>query len=82
MNFYFWKMMGVGKGIVSGNKNFVNLLSHQRLYFHKHQDILIIFCDEKQICGKCISEKNDSMNLISILQRNKVLRRFLSSNIL
>ena len=57
MNFYFWKMMGVGKGIVSGNKNFVNLLSHHRLYFHKHQDILIIFCDEKQICEKCINEK-------------------------
>ena len=57
MNFYFWKMMGVGKGIVSGNKNFVNLLSHHRLYFHKHQDILIIFCDEKQICGQCINEK-------------------------
>ena len=68
MNFYFWKMMGVGKGIVSGNKNFVNLLSHHRLYFHKHQDILIIFCDEKQIYGQCINEKrNDYMNLIHIL---------------
>ena len=45
------------EGIVSGNKNFVNLLSHHRLYFHKHQDILIIFCDEKQICGQCTNEK-------------------------
>ena len=48
MNFYFWKMMGVGKGIVSGNKNFVNLLSHHRFYSHKYYITFDTFYENEQ----------------------------------